>query len=351
LPTERQEEVVNEDEKPDLGGVSSSAIGALEENLEENTGRPQHGKVVCLTVGAVGCDRLVLVADLHGNNEAFEKILHAANLNWGEDVLLILGDVIHPAWQGIPNYPRLSKPDQDQHMADMQGSLKLLKKILELKVEHADRVYWIVGNHDNPHFFKTAKAMSQNLLFLDALSKDFGLPALDSYIRFLDMSPLLFIRKGLVAAHGGPVKEKNLIRLLSAGGSFLSGLQSELMGLREVDPREFERDPELNVATQLILGMHRGYIPRRNHEELTYSEKDVHLFLRALGEPDASFVVGHDHDFDNPKEDPDAAPVFFNGGFWAQVWQDTKHYILFSGGLVPGYAVFDGTRLSFIEAR
>lgn len=327
----------------DFGAHVEDAIRAVEENKKS----VQVGKVVDLThEKAVQTDtqKIVLTADLHGNQEnlaAIQKDCARQGLSPGEATWVILGDAVHPAWQGIPGYRNLPRDEQNRKMADMAGSITAMDTILQLKAGAPQFVYYLVGNHDNPHFFKTAKRESQNLLFLETVCERYGADVLTRYIEFLDKSPVLFVADGLVATHGGPVKGKNLIRLLSPRG-LLSGLKQNAMPLDEVDPREFDLDPDLSVQTELVLGMHRGYIPNRKHERLRYAQKDVGLFLEALKMHNAHFVVGHDHDFDRPEEDPDPErTVFRNFGYWAKVWENAKHCILFSGGLLPGYAVFD----------
>jgi hypothetical protein len=347
------------------------AIKSLKEDREIESGEKrerQRGKVVDLRGMKRFKDKeIIMVSDLHGNLENFKRILRDDGLEMKlekeEAILVIVGDAICPAEQammghdGLP-YPKtkipLTKTEKIDRLGEMEESFKVMKRIFELKSKFPSNVYYLMGNHDNPYFFKTSKPISQNACFQSYLLLRCGKECRQKYIEFLNMSPILFIADGIVVTHGGPIKGKVLRDLRKKGSDLVEVLKEEELDLKDMD---YDKDqPYSNAVSQLAVSMHRLYNQR---EWLKYSASDVKAFIDAIGMPQnvqkTYFVVGHDHDFNRPEhDDTETGKVYEESGFWARTYGPSlpNHYIIFSGGAESsGYAIFKNSDIGFRAIR
>jgi hypothetical protein len=346
-------------------------IKKLEEDKKTGTGkkRPrQKGKVVDLRGLVQYKDKaIIIIADLHGNGENLDGILQndglEGKLESEEAIIVIAGDMICPAEQairgrdGLP-YPKTKAPlteiEKSDKLCVMEGSLRVMERILGLKSMYPTSVYYLLGNHDNPYFFKTSKPISQNTCFQNHLLLRYGRECRNQYIKFLNMSPLLFIADGIVVTHGGPIKGSVLDNLRKKGSDLVEVLKEEKLDLKDMD---YDKDqPVSNAISQLALCMHRLY---NNRKWLTYSPGDVEAFLNAIRMPDnvkeTYLVVGHDHDFNRPEQDDtETGKVYEEQGFWAWTFGPSlpNHYLIFSGGVESlGYAIFKDGGIAFRAVR
>ncbi len=340
----------------------------------------QEGKVVDLRGTEHGRKEVIVLGDLHGNYANLEAILKNGvekKIEDGEAILLITGDAIHPAIQGIRGFSGKEPHDKISEISETADSIKTLMKIMDLKIKNPANVYYIMGNHDAPYYFRTTKPIHQNTQFQNAILARYGQKARELYIKFLDQSPLVFISDKLVAVHGGPVKGKALTLAGDKLLDLLKGKSTSELGiddpegllslqLKDIDPGELGSsgitDSDVSVVTQIILNMRRFYAPV--NKNLLYEGADVAKFLKALGMPeDTNFLIGHDHDLDRGKDEHGGVvkkiqeqgeasyinnyrPVLEDHGFYALTDKIPggfgSVYCLFSGGHIEGYVSFRG---------
>ena len=349
----------------------NKVIKVLEENRKPQAGEDrerQRGKVVELRGLLKDSDKeIAIIGDLHGNEKNIERILEEdgleEKLEHNRAILVIAGDMLCPAelaftgHDGVP-YPATQKPlsltEKSAGFEDMEASLKVLERVLTLKSRFPAGVYYIIGNHDNPYFFKTSKPISQNTVFQNQILLRYGCECRRRLIDFLNMSPLLFITDGVVVAHGGPIKGSILAELKAKGKDLAQVLKEERLDLQDMD-YDINKT-ESNAVSQLALGMHRLY---NNRPWLKYSSKDVAAFLNAIQMPSqvkkTFFVVGHDHDFNRVEHDNTATgKVYQAQAFWAWTFGPSVpgHYIIFSGGIKStGYAIIKDGDIRFNTVR
>ncbi len=320
----------------------------------------QEGSVVDLRTLAKNVD-FVVVNDLHSKLAYLRLLLRrglARKLMKGKACLILGGDVLHPAQQGVKGgregFHRLSKDEQYRHMTDMQSSYLTLRLLFELKARFKTQVFCVVGNHDIPTLIRPPKPgddksehVCQHTEFQKYLRKQAGEEGQSLFIQFMERCPILLIADGLVVAHGGPVRGKTLRRLAREGNGVVASLKEKDLSLEDISLEE------VNAQTQLVLGMHRLFPGGgRKHK---YTVEDVKKFLKALGCPEAIFLTGHDHDFDRQevKGDLDYG-VCGKGSFFAKVYENLhNHFIVFSGGDEKswGYASVHKGIVSFINSR
>ena len=328
--------------------VVDNAIAKVKEDKDSER---QTGKIVDIRNDAELKSReIILVSDLHGQKENLARMLADGleeRLKQGEIILVINGDAVHIATQAIKGYKDMSKEKKEEAESRMADSISLMQKIFEMKEKYEKYVYYLIGNHDNVYYFRTMKKMSQNQVLLSALRK-LNPQYLDKYIEFLDLSPVMFIAGNLVVVHGGPVYG-NALETMNG----LKGLKEAGLSLRGVDAYALDESGKQNVITQIMLNMHRKHKGPDN-APLVYTKDDVTNFLRAIGMEGATFVVGHDHDFVSPDEDPKRTiSKEDRGEYWARPFKALKnHYIIFSGGPIAGYGIFniDTAKMRFARA-
>ena len=251
---------------------------------------------------------IILVGDLHARLDNVHAILnHQDALGCSvrrrvEEgaVMVLLGDIVHqdPYFAGHG-----SEEEIEARLQDMTGSIAIMQEILELKREFPQEVYYILGNHDYLSDRLEKGGVTQGIAHRNALEKEFGREYVSMYETFLRHCPVLLAADGLLAAHGGPAH----------------GLRS-LEAVADLDP--------LDEAYPVLEALQWGRYGR------TYSERDVKKFLKAAGQPSAYLVVGH-------------SPAFISyGDFRAELCP--RHYVLYSAGDFPGYAVYRDKKLEFV---
>ena len=170
-----------------------STFGQASEANRNTPGR--EGNLVVLSPELA--DEVMITGDLHGHRRNFNLIKRIAALNNHPRRHLVLQEVCH----GGPTYP--------QNGGCMSHTL--LEDVAKLKVEHPERVHFLLGNHElaelTDYPIQKNKQML-NLLFRLGLQQMYG-PAADkvrqSFFPFLRSSPLgLWLPGGVFISHSVP---------------------------------------------------------------------------------------------------------------------------------------------------
>ncbi len=172
-----------------------------------------------LTLPASGW--LLVSTDLHGNWRDFAALSAFLGKAWQDGLdahWVILGDLVHgPNAEAGLAYPHLYAYPDD--------SPRLIDAVFELRAARADRVHFVLGNHDAGHcgFKHTSKFHPDEVLALErrltSKQKD--------RLRELCERALLTVatRSGLLLAHGAPGDELHSLALLD--GTFPVGPEDD----------------------------------------------------------------------------------------------------------------------------
>jgi signal transduction histidine kinase len=239
---------------------------------------------------------VILVGDLHARRDNLEKILsdgdNLARIKSGKAVLVILGDAVH----------------DEEDLREMDSSVAIMQRIMDLKISSPDSVYYLLGNHDYLSDRVSKGGVAQGAWYAAALKRLFGPGYIEKYEAFLKASPLLVVGDGFAAAHAGPVRANK--------------------DLNDIARVNVTNDYD-SVVDQLIWG-------RFKHPRHYYDLTDVKNFLSRLGlKEDASFIVGH-----SPARD----------GNWR--WAiSPQHHVIFAAEHRTGYARIIRGKVEFIEVK
>lgn len=121
-------------------------------------GKP--GALVSLDLSQPGAKPIMVVGDLHGNEDNLNELLgvYGAALDRGEIKLVFLGDILHP---------------ERGDLREMASSFRLLKSVIMLKIIYPKQVHFILGNHDQIYTSQAALNVA-----LEAHQAD---PKIDAY--------------------------------------------------------------------------------------------------------------------------------------------------------------------------
>jgi len=279
---------------------SSSAGKTLPELLPEyadNPGTHKDGAAIDLR----GANKqIILIGDLHARVDNFDAILSDLKSRGlmqkiidREAVLIFLGDAVH----------------SERNLIEMDSSIEMIQKIIQLKITYPDNVYYILGDHDYLSDSIAKGYILQGKLFRKALEKKFGEEISRQYIDlFIKNSGIMLVADGLVATHAGPI-------------TYASSFEEA----KRTNPR-MERHPIVKQAIWHRWG-------------LDYGEEEIEYFrAKITGQPDALFIVAHSPDLIKDKED-----------FYAELIEN--HYIIYAARDNWGYAVFDQGELKFIDSK
>ena len=141
--------------------------------------------------------RLLVVTDLHGNQEDYEKYIELWNRDDENNHIVFVGDLIHAT----------SSNDK---------SVEILDDVIE-KTEKYDNFHVLLGNHEWSHITGTNvyknKINQREKFEKDIIAKKKSLqPTLDEYVKFFKSLPY-FIKtdNGLFISHAGPSTRINSI--------------------------------------------------------------------------------------------------------------------------------------------
>ena len=136
--------------------------------------------------------RLIVVTDLHGNYDDYQKYLKLWNKDDKDSHIVFVGDLIHSTF------------GQDQ-------SIEIMDDIIE-KTEKYDNFHILLGNHEwahitNRNIYKSGKNQKTDFEKLIETKKGNIQPTLDNYIKFFKSLPyFLKTDNGLFISHAGPSK-------------------------------------------------------------------------------------------------------------------------------------------------
>lgn len=293
-------------ELPVLLSIKLREIERIGNVIEANLkGAFQTGAVVDIPDGK----EVIIVGDLHGKVDNLKNILqHKGNLGKikrGEAVLVILGDAVHNDIIGD-----VEEDEAVEAAKDMEDSIETIRFLFQLKADHPDNVYYLLGNHDYFHPMIEKFGVHQGQVFEEVLGERFGEVFINAYRQFLKTSPILArTDDGLVCVHAGPLKK-------GAG----------IDDIRQADTG----DPLDDIIFDLTWGRYDfDEVPRQS-----YSAEDVGIFLHDVG--GKKLIVGH-----NPSIIP-------SGHFSAEIIKGT-HYVTYAGGKDPGYISYRSGKVESIN--
>lgn len=237
----------------------------------------------------------ILIGDLHGSIENLNAIVeHEDNRNKilrGESILILLGDIVHN--------------DQTGEMLEMDTSLAVLERVVELIQEFKDSIIYIKGNHDSFDERIIKSGIRQGYEFKKFLLERKGIEYVDAVNLMFESLPMFVIAPGFVVAHAGPIRR--------------GATRQELIDIE--DNPDFIRQ----------LMWNRVHEFRGNPSLKEYDGKDIDKSLEKLGLPlDNYYIVGHN-------------PLWQTGnktGIWSNVTGINNHIILISNRQTDGPYLF-----------
>ncbi|MDD2689036.1 MAG: aromatic amino acid lyase, partial [Candidatus Omnitrophica bacterium] len=240
-------------------------------------------------------------------------------------ILLILGDAVHYE----PTGKEGNAIQLQIKLSGMDDSVEIMQDIMGLKIENPDYVYFIDGNHDNPDAEIVKSEVEQSRLLREALVKRYGNAYLDVYREFFAKSPVLLLANGLVATHAAPIPVSRK---------------------RIFDLERFKRLEKSHKAICFVIwARHESFLKIVRGDMminllatgLIYRNDNISAFLEAVAQPDAHFVVGHSQD------------LIPEGRFYQRITRRLKHYVLYAGRDVTGYALFNNRTksLEFVSVK
>lgn len=233
----------------------------------------------------------ILIGDLHGSIENLVAIVeHDGNrekILKGEAVLILLGDIIHN--------------DQTGEMLEMNTSLEVFEKVIELILEFKDSLIYIRGNHDGFDERIIKSGIKQGYEFKVFLTQARGEEYVGVANDLFESLPMFVICPGFVVAHAGPIRR--------------GATRQQLIDIE--DNPDFVRQ----------LMWNRVHEFRGNPSLKEYDGKDIDLSIEKLGlSKDTYYIVGHN-------------PLWQTGnktGIWSDVTGIKNHIILISNRQTNG---------------
>ncbi len=237
----------------------------------------------------------ILIGDLHGSIENLNAIIeHEDNrekILSGESILILLGDIVHN--------------DQTGEMLEMDTSLAVLERVIELIAEFKDSLIYIKGNHDSFDERVIKSGIRQGYEFKVFLTDKRGEEYVDAVDELFESLPMFIIASGFVVAHAGPIRR---------GAS-----RQELIDIE--DNPDFIRQ----------LMWNRVHEFRANPSLKEYDGTDIDRSLEKLNlPPETYYIVGHN-------------PLWQTGnktGIWSNVTGIKNHIILISNRQTDGPYLF-----------
>ncbi len=225
-------------------------LDAMQKGMAQNGGY-QRGNIVDLRELPPD-KRIVFVGDLHSYGGILQRVLEREGLEDENSILILSGDAVH--WE------------DESEWAEMDSSVGLMQRLMELKIRYPTRIYYMLGNHDRPTLavqrnwhrgsFKIGQA------YFSELERWYGVEYVAKYSKFLIGSPILLVADGLVFVHAGPILGAGLGRVQAAD------MSSFLKPVSEMDP----------IIHQAVDGG-------------DYNGNSVKQFLRDLGLPENTLIL------------------------------------------------------------
>lgn len=233
----------------------------------------------------------IIIGDLHGSFENLNAILADSNnleqIKSGKTFLIIVGDGMHN--------------DQTGEMMEMDTSLAVFERLIQLICELQDGIFYLKGNHDSFDERVAKSGIRQGYEFKKYLMDKKGVEFVDAADEFFESLPQFIIGTGYVVTHAGPIRR--------------GATRDELINIE--DNRDYKRQLMWNRVHEI-----RGTPSLKE-----YSGDDIHQMFVKLGLPeDWYFIVGHN-------------PLWQTGnttGIWQDVTGIKKHIIIISNRQTNG---------------
>jgi predicted phosphodiesterase len=221
----------------------------------------------------------ILIGDLHAQIDNLLKILSEntflESLEKGEAALILIGDAVHPEEEG--------------KLEDMDSSLLITDLIFKLKLQYAEQVFYLAGNHDSFSHDLMKSGVPQGLLWEQHVAATRGEEYKAELELFYRQSPLVLVSHDFIACHAGPPRSKVTLETL-------------------VNVRQFP-DIVHNITWSRI---------RTSGFPAGYTRGDVRRFRKGLGvESTVPFIVGHH-------------PYSAEGTLWQNAGHIDQHHIVLS---------------------
>jgi serine/threonine-protein phosphatase PP1 catalytic subunit len=190
--------------------------------------------------------RLLVVTDLHGDLQDYEKYMELWDCDNPDDHLVFVGDFIHSV-------------EEDD------GSIEIIEDVIEKNKKYPN-FHPLLGNHEWSHIvgspvFKGYNNQTQDFEDLIVIKKGSLEPYLSNYVEFFKSMPLFVqTENGVFISHTGP---------------------SRFIHTMEAFNRIFENDYNFSLLHDFLW----------NRYENDYTMDDVDNFLRVIGSN--CMVVGH----------------------------------------------------------
>ena len=234
---------------------------------------------------------IIVIGDLHGSIENLDAIMkddgNKQKVKNCESLLIIVGDGMHN--------------DQTGEMLEMDTSLAVLERLIELICELEDNIIYIKGNHDSFDERVAKSGIRQGYEFKKFLLELRGDDFVESLHDFFESLPQFIIGSGFVVTHAGPIRR--------------GATREELI------------DIENNHDYIRQLMWNRVHEFRGNPSLKEYDGNDIHKMLEKLKLPDDTyFIVGHN-------------PLWQTGnttGIWQNVTGIKNHIIIISNRQTNG---------------
>ncbi len=232
----------------------------------------------------------IVIGDLHGSIKNLDAILkHNGNLEKirsGDLFLIFVGDGMHN--------------DQTGEMLEMDTSLEVFERLVELFCDLGDNIFYISGNHDSFDERVAKSGIRQGLEFKNFLIEKKGEEYVNSADDLFNALPKFLVGDYYAITHAGPVRR---------GAS-----RKELI--------DIENNPDF--IRQLMWN--RVHEFRGNPSLKEYDGSDIKLMFEKLKLPeDSFFIVGHN-------------PLWQAGktGIWQNVTGIKNHIIIISNKQTNG---------------
>lgn len=315
---------------------SSEQIILIKKFIEAiRKGKFQQGNIVDLR-NLPSNKEIILIGDLHARIDNLERILNnrtvilkktmpfmgnkqssdqslLEKVKNKKAVLIMLGDAIHYDFyneysdEEINGFSEEEQIEVEKELSDMNNSINIMQRIMELKIQNPDYFYFLLGNHDNPFEDCGKWHTNQSEVYRKECQRRYGNEYLKLYRKFIDNCPVILIANGLVATHAGPVKRLSI---------------EEVQYMKKDNPSLFHIFcGRFNETPDFIFW--------------SYGRQDVKYFLKSIGQPEAIFIVGH-----LPRILPKIS-------FHKELMKN--HHIIYAGKDITGYALFKEGKIDFIQ--
>lgn len=234
---------------------------------------------------------VILIGDLHGSFENLDAIMeqdgNRDKIREGKLFCIIVGDGMHN--------------DQTGEMLEMQTSLDVLERLVELFCDLKDNLVYIRGNHDSFDERIAKSGIRQGYEFKKFLIEKRGEEYVEAVDTLFEALPYFILGEGYVVTHAGPVRR--------------GATREEIINIHE--------NPDL--VRQLTWNRVHEFRGNPNLKE--YDGGDIRQMLSKLNLPeDSYFIVGHN-------------PLWKNGnttGIWQDVTGIKKHIIIITNRQTHG---------------